>query len=945
MNVKDDSLSRKLYAQDASMYQQLPTGVAFPKTTDDIVQLVRQANLDGFSITARSAGTSLAGQTTGGGVIMDVSRFMTELIEINEDEHWADVEPGVIRDTLNNEAAQYDLLFGPDTTTSNRCMIGGMIGNNSSGIYSIKYKTTREHILEMDVVLSDGSTATFKPLTEDELEEKLQHETLEGDIYRGMLKLLKEYKDLIQENYPHPEIIRKNTGYALDKLCEMAPIEPEGRPFNLCELLCGSEGTLALTTNARLNLEPIPSEKIVLIPHFNSLNDAMLATMAAVRMKPTAVELVDKAILDATKGNQMYHPHRFFISGEPKYVLIIQFDGDNAAILQKKTERLKDRLREKKLCYSYPIIKTKEDIEKVWELRHAGIIHLNRKGSVYSPIFCEDTAVRVNDLPSYTKEVKEIFANYKLESIIYGNASVGTLHFRPVIDTTNDEGLEILKKTAAEMADLVGTYKGSLTGAHGDGRVRSPFIKQAMGEELVEVLKEVKYLWDKFGVFNPGKIVDPEPMEKDLRFSANYEPYDFKTEFAWRDEGGIHGMIESCNGVGVCRKLAQSGGTMCPSYMATKDEKDSPRGRANIFRQVFEGENPEAFNSSDLKEALEFCLSCKACKSECPSNVDMAKLKAEFEYGWQQKNRLSDEHVYFSRAYKAYKYAIKYPRVSNYIISKEFGKHMLNVFFGISKARTLPALSLNPFNVKEYEFPKTAQKKVALIVDMFTQYYHPQIADAAVKVFNFLGYEVIIPHLFDTGRIAISKGRLDIAKENAQHMLITLKPLVDQKIPIVGLEPSELLTLRDEFLDLVDEEALEKATDISKYSFLFEEFLIRHPVPTQIRNGGKVLVHQHCHSKVLSPKNTLQHMLERWGFDVVMLDAGCCGMAGTFGYEHDTYELSMKIGEERLFPSVKLNLKNNICAPGFSCRHQIFDGTKKHALHPAELIAQQVINM
>ncbi|MGB0348142.1 MAG: FAD-binding oxidoreductase, partial [Balneolaceae bacterium] len=425
--------------------------------------------MDGFTITARSAGTSLAGQTTGGGVIMDVSRFMTELIEINEEEQWADVEPGVIRDTLNREAAKHELLFGPDTATTNRCMIGGMIGNNSSGSFSIKYKSTREHVLEMDVVLSDGSTATFKPLSEEELEDKLLHQTLEGDIYRRMLELLNEHKELIEKNYPHPEIIRRNTGYALDKLCEMAPIDPDGRPFNLCELLCGSEGTLALTTRARVNLEQLPTERMLLIPHFRSLEDAMLATVEAVKLKPSAVELVDHVILDATKGNQTQAQNRFFIAGEPSHILIIQFEGDNEGILEKKIDRLKERLREKKLCYSYPTIKMEDDIQKVWELRKAGLGLLMGLGKESrTPAFCEDTAVRVKDLPAYIRDFKEILEDHETDCVFYAHASVGELHLRPMIDSTTEEGIETMKVMASEIADLVRKYGGSLSGEHGD---------------------------------------------------------------------------------------------------------------------------------------------------------------------------------------------------------------------------------------------------------------------------------------------------------------------------------------------------------------------------------------------------------------------------------------------------------------------------------------------
>ncbi len=942
MNYFSEPITRKLYAQDASMYQQLPMGVSFPTTVEDIINLVKQANIDGFSITPRSAGTSLAGQATGSGVIMDVSRFMTELIEINEEEGWADVEPGVIRDTLNREASVHNFIFGPDTATTNRCMIGGMIGNNSAGSFSIKYKSTREHVLELDVVLSDGSATTFKPLSEEELEDKLRYQNLEGDIYRGMLELLEEHKEEIEKNYPHPEIIRRNTGYALDKLCEMAPINPDGRPFNLCELLCGSEGTLAMTTRARLNLDPLPKEKVLVIPHFTSLDDAMLATIEAVKLKPSAVELVDHVILDATKSNLAQKQNRFFLSGEPTHILIIQFEGDDAGILEKKVERLKDRLRDKKLCYSYPDVKDPDDIQKVWELRKAGLGLLMGLGKESrTPAFCEDTAVRVKDLPAYINDFREILEAHDVDCVFYAHASVGELHLRPMIDTTTEEGVEKMKAMASEIATLVRSYGGSLSGEHGDGRARSPFIEQVLGEKMMPVLAKVKQLWDPENIFNPGKIVDPEPMEKDLRFSQDYTFEDFETGFEWRNEGGIEAVIESCNGAGVCRKLAESGGTMCPSYMATKDEKDSTRGRANIFRQVFEGENPERFESKELAEALELCLSCKACKSECPANVDMAKMKAEFHYGKQASRGVSLKNWFFSSATDFYPKAARFSGLSNVLAKSGLGKSVLKAFFDVSPKRDLPEFSAQPFDSTPYATSNTTKNKVVLLVDNFTRYHQPEIAVASIKVLEHLGYEVLIPDIADCGRAAISQGRLGLAKEKARQIVDNLHSYVSENIPIVGIEPSELLTLRDEFLDLVDNAHLDAAKEVSKYSFLFEEFLARHKAPETLSKKGKVVVHQHCHSKVLSSKSALQNVLENWGYEVLMLDAGCCGMAGSFGYETDKFKLSMEIGGQRLFPAIKLTSKeSNICAPGFSCRHQIADGTGRMALHPAQLIAQ-----
>jgi FAD/FMN-containing dehydrogenase/Fe-S oxidoreductase len=945
MNYISDSLHRKLYAQDASMYEEIPLGVSFPESVEDVVQLVRQAQLDRFSITARSAGTSLAGQTTGDGVIMDVSYNMTEILEINEEEHWAEVQPGVIRDTLNREAAKHGLLFGPDTATTNRCMIGGMIGNNSSGSFSIKYKSTREHVLEMEVVLSDGSVAVFKPLDAEELEEKLLLQNLEGDIYRGMLELLEEHKEAIEEHYPHPEIIRRNTGYALDKLCEMEPITPGGRPFNLCELLCGSEGTLALTTKAKLQLKRLPKHRVLVIPHFRELDNAMQATVEAVKLKPSAVELVDHVILDATKGNHKQAQNRSFLNGEPEFILIIQFEGDNENILKKKIETLKQRLRDKKLCYAYPAVYSEEGIDRVWELRKAGLGLLMGLGKESrTPAFCEDTAVRVSDLPDYVHDFKKIMKKHEADCVYYAHASVGELHFRPMIDTTTEEGVETMKEMAEEIAELVASYRGSLSGEHGDGRARAPYIEKVLGEEMVDLLKQVKRLWDKFNVFNPGKIVFPEPIDSGLRFSPEYVSPSAETVFAWREEeDGIAGAIERCNGAGVCRKLAESGGTMCPSYMATTDEKDSTRGRANVFRQVFEGQNPEEYASRDLKEALELCLSCKACRSECPANVDMAKMKAEFETGWNDRRGIPMKNKFFAGVEELYPKASRFRFFTNGFIQSELGKLMLKWMYSISPKRNLPEFAPDPILPQKYIPKLKSPKKVTLFVDVFTRYHEPDIARDAIKVLEHCGYEVIIPEIGELGRVFISNGMLHHAKERAHELIDELIPFAERGIPIIGLEPSQLLTLRDEFLDLVDDEYLEEAKKIKQYAFLFEEFMIRMEAPDIPDASKKIMLHNHCHSKVLSGNELLQKVLRRWGFEVEEIDAGCCGMAGGFGYELDKYELSMQIGGQRLFPTIKQWGGNGIiCAPGFSCRHQILDGTRKKAQHPAQILAARL---
>lgn len=931
------------------MYEEVPEGVSFPKSTRDIQELVRDANLHGFSITARSAGTSLAGQATGGGVIMDVSRFMNRIIDLDSEQNLVQVQPGVIRDTLNREAAKYQMLFGPDTATTNRCMMGGMIGNNSSGSFSIKYQTTREHTQEIDAVLSDGSVATFRPLTQDELEAKKKLDNLEGYIYRSMFKLLERNRELIERSYPHKEIIRRNTGYALDKLLEMQPFNSKGRLFNLCELLCGSEGTLALTASATLNLVPKDDHQLVIVPQFNSLQEAMKAAVEIVDFGPAAVELVDYIIMDATKDNIEQRKNRFFLEGEPRYILITQLEGNDLGELEKKAQTIAATLQEKELGYAYPIILEADKMRRVWDLRKAGLGLLMGLGQdARSPSFCEDTAVRVQDLPEYVNEFEQILKKHDTHCVFYAHASVGELHLRPVLDITTEAGLQKMKTMANEIADLVKKYNGSLSGEHGDGRVRAPYIEKILGKEMLPVLRQVKEIWDPDYLFNPGKIVKPKPIDEDLRFSPGYQKPRPDTAFAWRKEGGFGSAMELCNGAGVCRKLAESGGTMCPSYMATKDEKDATRGRANVFRQVFSGEDPRGYASEELREALDLCLSCKACKSECPANVDMAKMKAEFMNGWHQQNGATLKERFFAEAGKLYPLAALMPDLSNWITATPPVKWMLHTVFGIDKRRDLPKFAPQTFRGLLREYRKTGSlkspDKVVLFVDLFTHYNDPKIAMDAVQVLEKMGFEVIIPKAMESGRPQLSKGFLKEAKAITQKVLSEFEQYVKAGIPVVGLEPSEILTLRDEFLELCSDEDLPLAQKLAASSFTFEEFISNHKerLPKS-KSPQKVMLHGHCHAKALVGNEPTVEALQSAGYEVEVLDTGCCGMAGSFGYEKDHYEISQEVGELVLFPALREYETDEICAPGFSCRHQIKDGVDREALHPASLIARAIL--
>ncbi|MEL7832748.1 FAD-binding and (Fe-S)-binding domain-containing protein [Fodinibius sp. Rm-B-1B1-1] len=949
--IHTDEQTRRLYATDASSYEELPAGVAFPKSAQEIAQIVKKARQMGQPITARGAGTSLAGQTTGGGIIMDVGRNMNRVVEINPDQQFAHVQPGVIRDTLNRELDQYNLLFGPDTATTNRCMIGGMIGNNSCGIFSIKYKTTREHVLEIDAVLSDGSHATFKPLSETELAAKMELDTLEGHIYREIIALVREHRNEILENYPHPEIIRRNTGYALDRLCEMQPFNPDGRKFNMAELLCGSEGTLAMTSSAKLNILPKDPESVILAPHFPTIRKALEATVEIVEEDPAAVELVDDIILNATKGNIEQRENRFFLDGDPKAILIVQLDGNDIGELQQKAKRLSQKLQKAGLSESTPIITDEDKKQRVWNLRKAGLGLLMGLGSEgRTPTFAEDTAVRVPDLPDYIDDFQKILDKHKTNCVFYAHASVGELHLRPVINLQKPDEIEKMKTMAGEIADLIRNYRGSLSGEHGDGRARAPYIEKVLGTEMMPLLKKVKQIWDPENIFNPGKITDPKPMEQDLRYSPRYQRPDVDTHFNWRKEDSFADAVELCNGAGVCRKLADSGGTMCPSYMVTKEEKDSTRGRANLFRQLFSGKQQEAFKSEELNDALDLCLSCKACKSECPANVDMAKMKAEFMQGWHEEHGISLGERFFAQAATLYPLASLFPTLSNWIMEQPVTKELLQQFLGIDKRRNLPTFADQTFmnwwnNHNNSSDRKTSnQMRVVLLIDIFTNYHEPKIGKSAVRFLESQGYEVITPDFHEVGRPQISKGMLDHAKEILDQNLPKLATFAEQDIPIVGLEPSEILTLRDEYLDLCDEDQVHSAQIVGKNSYMFEEFVTQILAEAPLSpKKQQVYVHGHCHAKSLVGNKPVATVLQNAGYQVKVLDTGCCGMAGSFGYEADHYEVSMKIGGQRLFPALQeLTDEAIICAPGFSCRHQINDGVGKKAYHPAELLAHSL---
>jgi Fe-S oxidoreductase/FAD/FMN-containing dehydrogenase len=804
-------------------------------------------------------------------------------------------------------------------------------------------------VIALDTILSDGSRVEFGPLSNDELKLKLVLPTFEGAIYRDMVAIIQAHRDTILDNSPHAQIKRRNTGYALDRLCLMEPFESGGEPFNLAKMLCGSEGTLALTVKAKVNLEPLPRNNILIISQFEDLYEALELTALCVQHKPAAVELVDDVVLNATKGNIALSRNRFFLQGEPRCILITQLDGDDWDALVAQGDAIIEEIRGTGKGYHHSVMTDPDEKRRVWDLRKAGLgLLMGLLTENRSPEFVDDTAVRVDDLPNYIRDFEQIMHKYKTSSVYYAHASVGELHLRPSINVKSQEGLDKMKAIAGEVAELIRKYRGSFSGEHGDGRIRAPFLEQVLGRDMVALFERVKEIWDPEHLLNPNKIVFPQPMDTDLRFGPHYHMAKVDTVFKWRKEGGFDMALEACNGAGVCRKLVASGGTMCPSYRATFEERDVTRGRANIFRQLFAGEAADAFGSEELKDALSLCLSCKACKSECPANVDMARMKAEFWHGYHQRKGVPMSHQFFGNPGALYPMAMLTPGLSNAVAASRLGKIVLQRILGVHPKRSLPKFASKSFRstVRNEQIVGTTVflGKVLLMVDLFNDVHDPEVAIAAKRVLEHMGFEVLVSDHAEAGRTHISKGLLDKAKEIADRNIHYLKSYAEQGIAIIGLEPSEILTLRDEYLDLCDDGDLETAQLVAQQSYMLEEFLLLEDNRALLHqrfnaHGRAVMVHGHCHAKALVGMTPMMEVLSEVGYLPTDSGAGCCGMAGSFGYEEDTYVLSMQVGEQSLFPAVRiLDQGMLICAHGFSCRHQIADGTGRKAEHPAVLL-------
>ena len=943
----DSDLVKSLYATDASVYRELPYAVAIPKSVQDIKYLIEFARLHKFSIIPRAAGTSLAGQCVGDGIVVDVSKYMTEILEINTQELWVRVQPGVVRDALNEFLKPFGFFFGPNTSTANRCTLAGMVANNSCGSTSIEYGSTREHTLAVKALLSDGTAVEFSALSKQQFDLKLKDTSLEGALYRQLFSELSNprTREQIELGYPKASVSRRNTGYAVDALMHSSPFEPGNELFNLSKLICGSEGTLAFITELKLQIVPVPKPfKLILNAHFSSINESLQATLVAMKMAPSACELMDKTILDCTKDNLKQQKNRFFVEGDPQAILMVEFRGDSREAAQQQAQALELQLKSSNLGYAYPIV-VGDDCARVWELRKAGLgLLANIPGDAKAVACIEDTAVAVEDLPLYVDAFTALMKSYKQKAVYYAHAGAGELHLRPILNLKSSADVRLFRSISEAAAKLVKSFQGALSGEHGDGRVRSEFIPLVLGEDNYQLLKRIKSTWDPDNIFNPGKIVNALPMDQSLRYEADKAVVDFETLYNFESTEGILNTVEKCNGSGDCRKLSFAGGTMCPSYRATLDEKDSTRGRANVLREFLTQntkENP--FDHPEIKEAMDLCVSCKACKSECPSNVDMATLKAEFLFQYQKTNPASLRTKLIAHNARVNAIAQRFSGLYNFIGNHSWFKKRM----GLHLNRRLPILK--PTTLR-YWFSKYKQtkhsKSVYLFCDEYTNHYDVEIGKKAIKLLNGLGYTVQIPKHPESARAYISKGFLKEAKAIATQNIRIFSALVSKQIPLIGIEPSAILGFRDEYPNLVNPDLKQSAEALALKTFTIEEFIANEIERSNIdasrftKRSQTVYYHGHCHQKVLSSNSYAETILKLpLNYKIQTIDAGCCGMAGSFGYEQEHYELSQQMGEDRLFPSLRAAEKNAIvAASGTSCRHQIKEGVDKTALHPIEVL-------
>ena len=935
--VRFDPFSRVLYSTDASIYQMEPVGVVIPRDAEDILAVMEVARDNLVPVLPRSGGTSLAGQSVNHAIVMDFSKYMNQLLEVNEEEGWARVQPGIVLDQLNRQLLPYNLMYAPDPTTANRACVGGGIGNNTCGAHSVIYGKTLDHVKELKVILSDASPAHLRELEGRELENILEGSGLESDIYRNVLRVAREHIPEIEARYP--KIMRRVSGYNLDDFTGSGPV-------NLARMAVGSEGTLCVTTEAKVNLVPRPFMTSLAVLHFRDLFVACEAIPEILKHDPSSIEILDRMVLERSRESFGHSQSLSFLEGDPGSLLLTEFYGESEAELTGKMDALRDDMYSKRLAYACVNLLDRGAQATVWNLRKSGLgLLMSTKGDAKPIPFVEDTAVDPDRLGPFIRQFDEIVRNHDTEAGYYGHASVGCMHIRPLVSLKNAEGVSKMVSIADEISDLVKEFGGSLSGEHGDGIVRGVYTEKMFGPEMYQAFREVKKIFDPQGIMNPGKIIDCPPMTENLRYGPQYNAASVSTVLDFSPDTNYAGAVEMCNGMGACRKLE---GSMCPSFMATRDEEHSTRGRANLLRAALSGRLPEgSFTSRRLYEALDLCLECKACKTECESGVDMAKLKYEFLDKYHQANKAPLRAKIFGHINAVNKLGSRFAPFSNWAAASPVGKLVSSRLMGIHPKRQMPRFAGQSFEQwfrrnRRADLAAGKRGTVALFNDTFMNYNHPQVGIAAVELLEAAGYKVELATQGCCGRPLISKGFLGEAVAAARANVEMLYEFAKDDIPIIGCEPSCLLTFRDEYPELVKDE---KAVKVAENSFLIDEFLagLADRGELELEWGGlekKVLFHGHCHQKSLvGTASSLQVLGLPPNYQVELINAGCCGMAGSFGFEKEHYDVSMTIGQQALFPAIEAKGPEwEVAVMGISCRQQVEHGTGRRARHLAEVL-------
>lgn len=966
-DVLFDDVSRGLYSTDASIYQIPPIGVVLPKSKEDVRAAVQIAAAHGVPVLPRGGGTSLSGQTVAAAIVIDFSKYMNRILEIDAERGLVRIEPGVVLDQLNAALKPHGLQFGPDVSTSNRAALGGMIGNNSAGSRSVRHGKTIDHVRELHVLLADGTELQCEPLDADAIAQRQALETTEGEIYRRLPAIVDAARDEIIARYPR--ILRRVSGYNLDafvpELQTELPIAatsaelnaqwPDRGEFNLAKIIVGAEGTLGTITEAVLYAVPLPKQRGVACLQFRTIDAALKSVTTILETEPSAIEMLDKYIIELSRTNLEYRHYLDFVEGTPEALLIVEYSGETLEFVQEKLEQLEQILADWEGLEKYIPAVDPAQRDRIWNCRKASAPLLLSIPGARKPIaFVEDPAVAPGQAAEFARRFREILDPRGVAGSFYGHASVGCLHIRPMLDTKTAEDLTALKAISDEVAALIGEFHGSMSGEHGDGLARSYHNRDLFGEKLYAAFEEVKRLFDPRGLMNPGKVVsDVSPVEN-LRYGTQYRGREIKTFLDFSGEAasagatgnGFLAAAEMCNGSGVCRKT--NTGTMCPSFMATRDEEHSTRGRANALRLALSGQLPDdALTSQRMYDVMDLCLMCKGCKAECPSNVDVAKLKVEFLAQYYQTHRPSLGTVVMAHTGRLNRIGSALAPVSNWLARLPGTAYLTEKLFGVDRRRQLPTFKHDHFGRwfgRHAPLPRAGQNgKVILLDDCLTSFCEPNINRAAVHLLERAGYTVELAGLHCCGRPYFSKGLIAQGKSLVEQNIATLDKLSSSDVPILGCEPSCLLSLVDEYPDLVPTEAAQR---VRSRSFTLDAWLAEQTAAGRCNLkfdplDQSALLHGHCQQKALvGTSGTMDALKLIPQLNVTEVNSGCCGMAGSFGYEH--YDVSMAIGERVLFPAAKAHTAGPVIAPGFSCRHQLADGTGTQALHPIELLAQQL---